>query len=150
MAKFWTIIYIFLSYWLVSLILVIIFPSTAVMLWMVFIFAWILSIVLRMRLIAVDNINEENQFRECCIGFWCPPCSIAQSKLISSHSLHLLSDYMVFILITHVCTLLAIFKWLDISMGIRSDLMVMVILKDLITTEATMTWKWPKRTIIHC
>eukprot|EP01039_Chlorochromonas_danica_P005149 gene5149-5657_t len=78
MAKFWTIIYIFLSYWVVSLILVIIYPSTAVMLWMVFIFAWILSIVLRMRLIAVDNINEANQFKECCIGFWCPPCSIAQ------------------------------------------------------------------------
>eukprot|EP01039_Chlorochromonas_danica_P005153 gene5153-5664_t len=78
MINFWTIIYVFIPYWIVAFVLQIVYPATAVLSWMIFIFSLLLSLAIRSRIVSTDNINGNNQLQECCIGFWCVPCSIAQ------------------------------------------------------------------------
>ncbi|RYH20942.1 hypothetical protein EON65_21995 [archaeon] len=84
MMSFWSVFYVTLVYWFVSFVLQIVFPASGIMAWMMCLFSLIFSICLRLKIYARDNIQTPGGcFTECCIGFWCCPCSIAQSKCVA-------------------------------------------------------------------
>jgi uncharacterized membrane protein YjjP (DUF1212 family) len=66
--------------YLFSFILQLIFGSGLVSYLPLF-FALFFSIFFRLYVVRRENIRTNGEFLECCIAFWCLPCSTAQSKL---------------------------------------------------------------------
>lgn len=86
--NFWSVISLTCIIWFIAFILYIIFPASGVMWWMMGIFSLIFGITLRLTIAQRDAINTPGGcFTELCIGLWCAPCSIAQSKPTLSPSL---------------------------------------------------------------
>eukprot|EP01039_Chlorochromonas_danica_P003405 gene3403-3731_t len=57
LMNFWSVVYIAVTFWVITFILQLIFPSSGIMAWLMAIFSLIFSIILRLRIVARDNIN---------------------------------------------------------------------------------------------
>ena len=70
--------------WIVSLILSLATGTNLFVILIPMFFAMIFAIALRVHIARKENITEFNGcLGECCCGFWCWYCSVAQSKLLS-------------------------------------------------------------------
>ncbi len=85
--------------YLFSFILQLIFGSGLVSYLPLF-FALFFSIFFRLYVVRRENIRTNGEFLECCIAFWCLPCSTAQSKQFNF-------DYLRDIFYWHVLSLLS-------------------------------------------
>lgn len=78
-ASFQTLMITYCVLYLLAFILNAIFPGSGTMVWLPMLFAFLFAIFLRVRLALRDNIGENGgPCGECCIGFWCFPCSVSQ------------------------------------------------------------------------
>jgi hypothetical protein len=59
-----------------------IFAGSGIIIWLPLLFSFFYALSLRMYLVKRDNIATDTSslIAEFCCGFWCFPCSIAQSK----------------------------------------------------------------------
>ena len=79
LGSFTTTLWVFCAIWLVSLILQLVVGISAI-LWIPIIYAFFFALNLRMQVVRHYNITDNGMLGECCIGFWCWYCSVAQSK----------------------------------------------------------------------
>ncbi len=72
----------YLGFWIVALIGQAIFGA-AIILWLPMLFSFGFALALRLHIARRQNITECGEVGECCCGFWCWYCSVAQSKSLT-------------------------------------------------------------------
>lgn len=81
-STFKSVIYAYVFFWILALIIQLA-AGGAILIWLPMIFAFIYSIGLRLFIVNKEQITECGSsacLGECCVGFWCWYCSVAQSK----------------------------------------------------------------------
>jgi hypothetical protein len=82
--NFRNVLWMISAVYLLSIILQLVFGG-ALITYLPMFFAIFFGIALRLHIVRRENIRS-NECGECCIGFWCLPCSTAQSKHFSASS----------------------------------------------------------------